>query len=59
MATSKKIFFFGEDQLTASLALDIAQGAIKGRISQTARKKIIASYNAVAHGVSTFDGTNL
>jgi len=49
MATSKKIFFFGEDQLTASLALDIAQGAIKGRISQTARKKIIASYNAVAH----------
>ncbi|MCM4152777.1 histidine ammonia-lyase [Arenibacter sp. N53] len=49
MPTSKKIFFFGEDHLTAGKALDIAKGVIKGRIAKNARKKIIASYKAVAH----------
>ncbi len=48
MATSKKTFFFGEDHLKARLALEIAKGNIKGQISAKARKRIRASYQAVA-----------
>ena len=48
MTTSKKTFFFGEDHLTAGLALAIARGTIQGQISEKARKKIRASYEVVA-----------
>ena len=47
MATSKKIFFFGEDHLTAGLALCLVRGTIKGQISETARKKIRESHQTV------------
>jgi histidine ammonia-lyase len=48
MTTSKKTFFFGEDHLTAGLALGITRGTILGQISEKARKKIRASYEVVA-----------
>ena len=48
MTTSKKIFFFGEDHLTAGLALGLTRGTIQGQISEKARKKIRASYEVVA-----------
>ncbi|RAJ11360.1 histidine ammonia-lyase [Arenibacter echinorum] len=48
MTTSKKTFFFGEDHLTAGLALGMTRGTIQGQISEKARKKIRASYEVVA-----------
>lgn len=39
MAHSSKTFHFGEDYLTAGIALSIARGTIKGVISSIARKK--------------------
>ncbi|MEQ9580966.1 MAG: aromatic amino acid ammonia-lyase, partial [Arenibacter sp.] len=48
MTTSKKTFFFGEDHLTAGMALSLVRGTIIGQISETARKKIRASYEVVA-----------
>ena len=47
MATSKKIFFFGEDHLTAGLALSLVRGTIIGQISEPARKKIRESHQTV------------
>ena len=47
MTTSKKTFFFGEDHLTAGLALAIARGTIQGQISETARIKIRESHQTV------------
>ena len=47
MATSKKIFFFGEDHLTAGMALSLVRGTIIGQISETARKKIRESHQTV------------
>ena len=47
MTTSKKIFFFGEDHLTAGIALEIARGKIKGQISKSTRKKIETSNEVV------------
>lgn len=48
MAHSNKIFHFGEDYLSASIALSIAQGTTKGGISPIARKKIRSSCAFVA-----------
>ncbi|MDL5512609.1 histidine ammonia-lyase [Arenibacter sp. M-2] len=48
MSTSKKTFFFGEDYLSAGLALGLTRGTIHGQISEKARKRIRASNNAVA-----------
>ncbi len=42
-----KEFLYGEDRLTAGLALKICAGEIKGVIGPEARKKIIASRRAV------------
>ncbi|ASO05598.1 histidine ammonia-lyase [Arenibacter algicola] len=47
MATSKKIFFFGEDHLTAGMALSLVRGTIIGQISEPARKKIRESHQTV------------
>ena len=46
---SKKIhhFLYGEDHLTAGIALKIAQGKIQGIISETSREKIKTSRQAV------------
>lgn len=41
------IFYYGENLLTTSIALDIAQGRIKGRLSEAIRAKINASRQAV------------
>jgi histidine ammonia-lyase len=47
MTVSKKIFFFGEDHLTANIALEMSRGKIKGRISKSTRKKIETSNRVV------------
>lgn len=49
MAHSSKTFHFGEDYLSAGLALSIARGKVKGKISPTARKKIRSSCTHVAN----------
>ena len=43
MATSKKIFFFGEDHLTAGLALSLVRGTIIGQISEQEKKFVKAT----------------
>jgi len=48
MAATSKKFNFGEDYLTAGIALAIAKGKTTGRISRTARKKIKSSQKIVA-----------
>lgn len=48
MAHSSKTFLFGEDFLSAGIALSIARGTIRGEISPVARKKIRSSYDLVA-----------
>jgi histidine ammonia-lyase len=42
-----KTFSYGHDRLTASLALSLARGQIKGKISPAVRAKILASQKAV------------
>ncbi|MDX1326242.1 MAG: histidine ammonia-lyase [Arenibacter sp.] len=49
MSSSSKSFQFGEDHLTAGIALSIAKGTTKGVISSTIREKIRASCNVVAN----------
>ncbi len=44
-----KPFLYGEDTLTASLALALAQGEIQGKIAAASRKKIRASRKVVAN----------
>jgi len=52
MASSKNSFSFGEDQLTAGMALELARGLRKGVLSAGTRKKIRASQQTVARIVS-------
>ncbi len=47
MVDQPKTFSFGEDTLTAGIALSLASGGTKGQISEQARKKIIESHNIV------------
>ncbi|MFT7065188.1 MAG: histidine ammonia-lyase, partial [Sediminicola sp.] len=42
-----KTFLFGEDQLSASIALSIANGNTKGSISDDTRKKVVRSRTIV------------
>ncbi|HUH47799.1 MAG TPA: histidine ammonia-lyase [Arenibacter sp.] len=49
MARSSKTFHFGEDFLSASIALSLARGTTKGDISPSARKKIRSSCTFVAN----------
>lgn len=48
MNTFPKTFLYGEDRLTAGIALSIAHGKTAGRLSKIARKKINASSKIVA-----------
>ena len=48
MNTSPKTFLYGEDRLTAGIALAIVRGKTAGRLSKTSRKKIKASSKIVA-----------
>lgn len=43
----KKIFDYGEDQLTSSLALEIANGNCEGQLNKAVREKVAASRQAV------------
>ncbi|MGB5666662.1 MAG: histidine ammonia-lyase [Maribacter sp.] len=47
MTTTSEIFLYGKDHLTSGLALDIANGKRKGKISEQSRKGIIASRKVV------------
>ena len=47
MTTTSEIFLYGKDHLTSGLALDIANGKRKGKISEQSRSGIIASRKAV------------
>lgn len=47
MVDQPKTFSFGEDTLTAGIALSLASGGTKGQISKQALKKIIESHNIV------------
>ncbi len=47
MHSMPKTFFLGEDWLTAGLALAIAEGKTKMKLSKSARKKIVASWKIV------------
>jgi len=47
MSSIPKTFLFGEDHLTAGIALAVANGKTLGQISKTARKKIKASQKIV------------
>ncbi len=40
-------FFYGHDQLTASVAISLAQGKIKGQLSAATKEKLAASHSAV------------
>jgi histidine ammonia-lyase len=43
----KTIFYYGENILTASIALKIANGSIQGQLSEAIREKVAASRQAV------------
>lgn len=43
----KKVFFYGEDYLSASLALEIARGRIEGNLSNPCRQKVAACREAI------------
>ncbi|NNJ88722.1 MAG: histidine ammonia-lyase [Eudoraea sp.] len=47
MLDQPKTFLFGEDHLTAGIALSLAKGTTKGQVSEQAVKKIVASHNIV------------
>ncbi len=47
MIPAPKTFSFGEDQLSASIALSIANGKTKGSISNDTRKKVVRSRTIV------------
>lgn len=47
MSTQKSHFRYGEDHLTAGIAIEIARGIRKGIISETARQKIRQSHTVV------------
>jgi histidine ammonia-lyase len=47
MTKKNPIFYYGEDKLTAGLALEIASGRYKGRIGGDAARRIDASQKAV------------
>ncbi len=47
MHAMPKTFFLGEDWLTAGMALAIAKGKTKMKLSKSARKKIVASWKIV------------
>ena len=47
MTTTSEIFLYGKDHLTSGLALDIANGQRKGKISEQSRSGIIASRKVV------------
>lgn len=47
MSKATTNFFYGEDHLTAGIALKIAKGAIEGAVSTKARRRIIASQEIV------------
>src|SRR5690606_22564500 len=49
MAHPCKTFHYGEDYLSAGIALSIARGITMGQISPLARKKMPSSYTSVAH----------
>lgn len=53
MNTFPKTFLYGEDRLTAGIALAIARGKTAGRLSETSLKKIKASSKIVAEIVET------
>ena len=48
MRTFSKTFLFGEDPLTMGIALSIAQGKTRGKLSKSSRKKINTSSEIVA-----------
>lgn len=61
MATSRLEFKYGEDQLTSGKALAIAEGKIKGILTNTVREKIKGSANTVkniANGDKAVYGIN-
>lgn len=47
MASTKKAFCFGEDRLTAGIAIAIAAGETQMKLSSETRKKIISSWKTV------------
>ena len=47
MSKSAKVFRYGEDQLTAGMALDLAHGKLKGILSSDTRSKVRESRNRV------------
>lgn len=53
MSTSQKHFCFGEDHLTAGIAISIAQGHTQMQLTVPTRKKVRASWEKVRHIVST------
>lgn len=52
MTTFSKTFQYGEDHLTAGLALGLARGTVQGKLSAETRRKVQASHEAVAHIVA-------
>lgn len=55
MSNTQENFHYGEGHLTAGIALDIAQGRIKGIISESARQKIRDSHQIVQNIVDKGD----
>lgn len=53
MITAQKSFCFGEDHLTAGIAIAIAQGHTQMQLMAPTRKKVRASWEKVRHIVST------
>ena len=47
MNVESEVFLYGEDQLTAGIALNLSRGKTQGEISGMSRQKIIASRKVV------------
>ena len=47
MNVESEVFFYGEDRLSAGIALNLCRGETQGKISEISRQKIIASRKVV------------
>lgn len=52
MKSTTTLFFYGQDQLTAKIALKLCSGELKGKLSDETREKVSASHRVVAQIVA-------